>query len=242
MIAKRDRLYNALAARQRRDGCGNAILAFLAKALAPVRFHDAPGAFESLRAEVNVPLAFAGYYVDDVGKLHPKVEAKTLSEARRRAMRLRSHLVDRGAHPRLLRYCVTEIDDDNYFHAVLEGSKSLADEIRRRTGRAEDGVPLVDMVFEIGKRGHPLLTLNNMSTDTERSRQSGLANSLRGIFGSLRNPTAHEPKIMSTMTEQDAVDELCHMSFLHRRLDECQEVPAIAATSKEARVPQGDQR
>jgi hypothetical protein len=77
MIAKRDRLYNALAARQRRDGCGNAILAFLAKALAPVRFHEAPAGFDSLRAEVNVPLAFAGYYVDDAGKLHPKAEAKT---------------------------------------------------------------------------------------------------------------------------------------------------------------------
>jgi Protein of unknown function (Hypoth_ymh) len=70
------------------------------------------------------------------------------------------------------------------------------------------------------KRGHPLLALNNMSTDTERSRQKGLANSLSGVFGSLRNPTAHEPKIKSTMTEQDAVDELCHMSYLHRRLDE----------------------
>jgi len=65
-----------------------------------------------------------------------------------------------------------------------------------------------------------------MSTDTERSRQSGLANSLRGVFGSLRNPSAHEPKIKSKMTEQDAVDELCHMSYLHRRIDDCHEVPA----------------
>jgi hypothetical protein len=45
--------------RQRRDGCGNAVLAFVAKALAPVRFHAPPGAFEALRGEVNVPLAFA---------------------------------------------------------------------------------------------------------------------------------------------------------------------------------------
>jgi uncharacterized protein (TIGR02391 family) len=146
-------------------------------------------------------------------------------------MRLRSQLVDRGAHPRLLKYCVAEIDDDNYFHAVLEGSKSLADEIRRRTGRTEDGVSLIDIVFEIGKRGHPLLALNNTSTETERSRQSGLANSLRGVFGSLRNPAAHEPKIKSTMTEQDAVDELCHMSYLHRRIDECHEVPAAVTAS-----------
>jgi len=91
-ISKRDRLYNALTARQRRDGCGNAVLAFVAKALAPVRFHDSPGAFDSLRTEINVPLALAGYHVDDAGKLRPKRQAETLSEARRRAMRLRSQL------------------------------------------------------------------------------------------------------------------------------------------------------
>lgn len=230
-ISKRDRLYNALIVRQRRDGCGNAVLAFVAKALAPVRFHESPERFDSMRAEVNVPLAFAGFEVDDAGKLRPKRQAETLSEARRRAMQLRSQLVDRGAHPRLLHCCVSEIDDDNYFHAVLEASKSLADEIRRRTGRTEDGVPLIDVVFETGKRGHPLLALSAMSTDTERSRQSGLANSLRGVFGSLRNPVAHEPKIKSTMTERDAVDEICHMSFLHRRLDECHDVPVLAAVS-----------
>jgi len=156
-ISKRDRLFNALTAKQRLDGCGNAILAFVGRALAPVRFHESPGSFEALRDEVNVPLAFAGYYADDAGKLHTKDQAATLSEARRRAMRLRSQLVDRGAHPRLLKYCVAEIDDDNYFHAVLEGSKSLADEIRRRTGRTEDGVSLIDMVFELGKRGHHCL-------------------------------------------------------------------------------------
>lgn len=197
----------------------------------PVRFHDVPSAFEMLREEVNVPLAFAGYRVDEAGKLHRKSQAETLSDARRRAMRLRSQLVDRGAHPRLLRYCVAEIDDENYFHAVLEGSKSLADEIRQRTGRNEDGVPLIDTVFELGKRGHPLLALNTITTDTERSRQSGLANSLRGVFGSLRNPTAHEPKIGSTMTEQDAIDELCHMSYLHRRLDESHAIPAMATAT-----------
>jgi uncharacterized protein (TIGR02391 family) len=231
MISKRDRLFNALCTRQRHDRCGNAVLAFVAKALAPVRFHEAPAVFEELRIEINVPLAFVGYYVDDAGKLRPRNQAETLSEARRRAMRIRSQLVERGAHPRLLRYCVAEIDDDNYFHAVLEASKSLADEIRLRTGRTEDGAALIDAVFELGKRGHPLLALNSMSSDTERSRQSGLANSMRGVFGGLRNPTAHEAKINSIMTEQDAIDELGHMSYLHRRLDECHEVSAMATAN-----------
>jgi uncharacterized protein (TIGR02391 family) len=231
VISKRDRLFNALSRRQRLDGCGNAVLAFVGKALAPVRFHGSPAVFEAQRAEINVPLAFAGYQVDEAGRVRPMRQAETLSEARQRAMRLRSQLVERGAHPRLLRYCVTEIDDDNYFHAVLEASKGLMDEIRRRTGRTEDGGPLIDAVFELGTRGYPLLALNTISTETERSRQNGLANALRGIVGSLRNPTAHGPKIKSALTEQDAVDELGHMSYLHRRLDECHEVGNRSAAS-----------
>lgn len=88
MIAKRDRLFHALSARQRRDSCGNAILAFVSKSLAPVRFHSSPTEFEALRLEINVPLAFAGYYVNEAGKLRLKPQAETLSEARERGMRL----------------------------------------------------------------------------------------------------------------------------------------------------------
>jgi len=220
-ISKRDRLFGALVAKQRTDRCGNAVLAFLRKALAPVRFHGSPTIFEAMRQEVNIPLAFAGFYVNEAGEIVRKAKAETLSEARQRAMRLRSQLVERGAHPRLLRYCIDEIDDENFFHAVFEASKSLAEEIRQRAGRTEDTVKLIDAVFETRRRGYPLLALNALTTDTERSRQRGLADALRGVFASLRNPAAHEPKIKSTLTEQDAVDELCHMSYLHRRIDEC---------------------
>jgi uncharacterized protein (TIGR02391 family) len=143
-------------------------------------------------------------------------------------MRLRSQLVDRNAHPRPLQYCVDEIDDDNYFHAVLEASKSLADEIRRRTGRPEDGISLIDAVFESGQKGSPLLALTPLRTPTERSRQRGLVDSLRGVFASLQNPTAHDPKIYSMLTEHDALDELGHMSYLHRRLDESQDASELS--------------
>jgi uncharacterized protein (TIGR02391 family) len=221
IISKRDRLYNALIVRQATSGASNPILLFIGRAMSPVRFHRTPEAFEKMRGEINVPLAFAGFYVNEKGQVAKVKKAETLSEARKRAMRLRAQLVERGAHQRLLDYCVEEIDTDNYFHAVLEASKSLADEIRRRTGRIEDGVQLIDTVFESGQRGAPLLALTRMNTPTEKSRQRGLADALRGVFGSLRNPTAHEPKIHSTMTEQDALDELSHMSWLHRRLDEC---------------------
>lgn len=220
-ISKRDRLFRALVERQRHDGAANAVLLFLARSFEPVRFHESAETFERRRSEINVPLAFTGFYVIEEGKVARQAKVKTLSEAHRRAMRLRSQLVERDAHPRLLSYCLDEIQDDNYFHAVLEASKSLADEIRRRTGLSEDGVRLIDKAFEPGERKAPRLALTAMTTPMERSRQRGLANSLRGVFASLRNPTAHEPRIHSTLTEQDAIDEMGHMSYLHRQLDEC---------------------
>ena len=91
-------------------------------------------------------------------------------------------LVDRRAHPRLLAACVDEIRDDNYFHAVLEGAKSLAAEIRRRTDSTLDGVPLVKATCErTQEHPVPLLALNRLETQTERSRQDGFAAGLRAI-------------------------------------------------------------
>jgi uncharacterized protein (TIGR02391 family) len=66
-----------------------------------------------------------------------------------------------------------------------------------------------------------MLALNTLETDTQKSRQNGLDVGVRAIFSAARNPTAHEPKVLSTMTEQDAVDLLTQMSYLHRRIDEC---------------------
>ena len=41
------------------------------------------------------------------------------------------------------------------------------------------------------------------------------------MFAAARNPTAYEPKVLSTLSEIDALDHLTQVSYLHRRLDEC---------------------
>jgi uncharacterized protein (TIGR02391 family) len=220
-INKRDRLERALNAQQQGAGRANCVLLFVKNAMSPARFRADPTRFEALREELNVALAFAGLTLLQDGRLARVRRADTLSEARRRALRLQEKLLERGTHPRLLTACVQEIEDENYFHAVLEASKSLATEIRVRTKRTEDGVPLINAVFEPGKQGYPLLALTAMRSETERSRQRGLADGLRSIFSSIRNPTAHEPRIESPMTEQDALDAFAWMSYLHRRLDDC---------------------
>ena len=221
-INKRDRLYTALAAAQRRSGAGNVVVSFLKKAMHPARYTGSPDLHADRLRDLNVVLSFAALKLrDDNVMVHAKA-ATTLTDARRRAEKLKSILADRGAHPRLLAACVAEIRDENYFHAVLEGAKSLAAEIRRRTGSTLDGVPLVQETLQITKNhATPLLALNTLQTDTERSRQNGLDAGVRTIFSAARNPTAHEPKVLSAMSEQDAVDLLTQMSYLQRRLDEC---------------------
>jgi uncharacterized protein (TIGR02391 family) len=49
--------------------------------------------------------------------------------------------------------------------------------------------------------------------------QTGLMNLMKGVFGTFRNPTAHEPQSRWPISEQDALDFLTMVSFLHRRID-----------------------
>ncbi len=45
------------------------------------------------------------------------------------------------------------------------------------------------------------------------------------LFQAFRNPTGHAPKITWVMSEQDALDLLSLVSYLHRRLDAAAIVP-----------------
>lgn len=45
------------------------------------------------------------------------------------------------------------------------------------------------------------------------------------MFGTFRNVTGHAPKITWPISEQDALDLLTLVSYLHRRLDDAAQVP-----------------
>jgi uncharacterized protein (TIGR02391 family) len=211
-----ERMLLALSARQQRDGCGNNVGAFIQTVMAPVRFVGKPDLFADLRHRLNEALAFSGLHLGDDGKLKGIAAAKTLTEAQERAGRLRTELQRRQVHADVLRFCRPELLEENYFHAILEATKSVADKIRSKTGLASDGASLVDAVFG-GRK--PRLALNRLITDSEQSEQSGFCNLLKGMFGVFRNQTAHEPKITKTYTEQDALDLLTLVSYIHRRID-----------------------
>ena len=218
-ITKWQRLHQAFLAQQTRDRCANNVVAFIADAMAPARYLNSRQVFEIRRAALNVALAFEGLSVRDDGNVERREVAKTLSEAEGRASLLRRALQDRKVHPEVLKFCRAELLEDNYFHALLEATKSVADRLRGLTGLTEDGSELADKALMLGAAGHPRLALNSCGEESERSEQKGFAWLVKGLFGAFRNPTAHAPRISWTMSEQDALDILSTISYVHRRLD-----------------------
>lgn len=219
------RLFQSFQQQQQQDRCGNKVLAFIQAAMQPVRFVGRHEVFETRRSALNEVLSFAGIELSAEGQFKLVTQAKTLSEAAQRACRLRDNLQKRGVHSDVLRFCQPELLVDNYFHAVLEATKSVADKIKAKTGLSDDGADLVDASLSLGSSGMPLLAFNSLQTKSERSEQSGLSNLMKGMFGTFRNTTAHEAKIHWVVTEQDAMDLLTLASFLHRRLDAAARTP-----------------
>jgi uncharacterized protein (TIGR02391 family) len=220
--ARWERMLLALLARQAEDGCANNVIAFIEAVLSPVRFVGRSDDLGEVRRTLNTHLAFCGIEIGEDGKARPVHKARTLSEAEERANELRAELGRRRVHADVLRFCQPEFLQQNYFHCVLEASKSLAQKIRDRTGLAGDGAEIVDAAFSLKA---PMLALNSLQTESEQKEQSGFSNLLKGIFGVFRNPTAHAPKIHWAVNRQDAVDALTIISYAHRRVDEAVTVP-----------------
>lgn len=224
---KRIRLFDALREKQVSDRCANNVLAFVRTAFSPVRHIDANDYFEKKRREINQVLAFVGLEFTEEGEIHRIQQVRTLRDAALRANRLRQYLSDRKVHNDVLTFCREELLVENYFHAVLEASKSVAEKIRTKTELTSDGGELIDEAFAFRNR-IPHLALNSLSTESEQSEQRGFINLLKGLFSTFRNPTAHAPKCSWSINEQDALDILSMVSFAHRRIDTAIEAHKIS--------------
>ena len=222
--SKAIRLTNAFAASQNTVGDRTRIIGFIRHSMKPERYIGAQDRFEKLRANLNVALAFAGLAVDAAGKLESVDQVSTLSDAERRAQDLRADLVRRGVHPDVLRFCRSELLADNYFHAVQEAMKSVADKLRAKTGLGDDGAPLVDRALT---GDPPMIAINAFRTEPEKGEQRGFANLVKGAFGMFRNPTAHAARIQWDMSKEDAEDLLSMASLIHRRLDASHMPPRV---------------
>lgn len=105
----------------------------------------------------------------------------------------------------------------NYSHAILDAMHLLSDVLREKSGLDGDGAPLVGAVLG-GKS--PVLRVNKLQTETERSIQIGLENILRGMYLAIRNPRSHE----QIEDNKDTADSIVYfINFLLSILEESQE-------------------
>jgi uncharacterized protein (TIGR02391 family) len=218
---KRYRLFEALNQRQEKDNSGNHVLNYVLTVMKPVRYLNDKALYTERRTRINEVLSFLGLSLAEDGTLRQGQTAKTIDEAQARVGRLRKKMNDRDVHPDVLRFCKAELLQENYFHAVFEATKSVADKIREKANLISDGADLVDNAFGLGQANAPKLAFNTLQTESERSEHKGFANLLKGMFGMFRNVTAHVPKIKWTINEEDAIDSLTLASLLHRKLDKC---------------------
>jgi uncharacterized protein (TIGR02391 family) len=210
------RIFNALVEMQNAKQIGNYVVMLLNRVMNPVNYTDAPGLFARRRDQLNVILSFSGQEVGEDGKVRRARPAIELSDALSRASRLHAALCQRVVHEEVLRYCRAELLQENYFHAVLEATKGVAARIRDLSGLRGDGGRLAQMAFG-GE--HPPLAINGRKSESEISEQTGFVNLLTGLFGTIRNPLAHNPKIEWEMSEQDALDVFSLVSLIHRKID-----------------------
>lgn len=215
-LTKWKRLYNAFAHWQNTNRSSNKILVFLCHALHPSRYIGRMELFQQRLNDLNKQLSFIGIELIGNGKFRKVEKATTLLEAEQRANSLKQKLELRKVHPDILRFCNAELLAENYFHAVFEAIKSIAERVRVMSNVHADGNALIDVAFSTS---NPMVRINLLRNDTERSEHLGLANLIKGLFGLIRNPTAHTPKILFNIDEDEALDFMTTISLIHKKLD-----------------------
>jgi uncharacterized protein (TIGR02391 family) len=219
--SKRDRLSAALLEHQRLTGGSDRLVTFLTTAMHPSRYVDDPGLFSRRQDDLNQRLAFAGLRIIDSGQVANGAVARTLSQAAELADTLRTELRRRNTHPEVLKYCTQELLTRSYFHAMAEAVKGVMQRIRDLSGCTGDTAALIDDAFSLGTHNEPPLKINRLATSTERDEQKGFANLLKGLSGLYRNPVAHDPRLLRTVTDAELLELLTTLSMVHRRLDSC---------------------
>lgn len=223
-LTKWHRLFNAFVKFQNTHQVGNHVLVFITRAMTPARYTKKPHVFEERRRSLNEILAFCGFELQNDGRIRQVDKATNLNDALTRANKLRLALEQRGVHADVLRFCNAEILAQNYFHAVFEAMKSVTAKLRDLSGLTSDGAELVEKALGLSSGNMPIIRISDLSTETLKGEQRGFVSLLRGLYGTIRNPLAHNPKVEWDMNEQDTLDILTMLSLVHRKLDKAQRI------------------
>lgn len=223
-LNKRDWLYNCLITEINKSRSFSKVFSFLQAALNPASYTSADSRqkYMYLFEETNKILLFAGLSIDQSGRLVETTQAQTLSEVDLRVNRLKKALYDRAIHSEVQKYCVEDYLRADYYDAVFEAAKGLAERVRQISGLTTDGGALFQTAFS---KNNPYIFFNAMKTESECSEFTGLRELLEAIFHLVRNPAAHTPKVNWKTDETKALDILTLISFAHKYLDECHRMP-----------------
>lgn len=118
-------------------------------ALSPVCFTGQAdrNKYYHLLEETNKVLLLAGLSISNEGQLVDVVQAKTLDEVDRRVNHLKRELYNRAIHSEVQKYCIKDYLRKDYYDAVFEAAKSLAERVRQITGLTSDGGELFQKRF-----------------------------------------------------------------------------------------------
>lgn len=199
---------------QKEYRCGNHILTFIRITLNPRRFIDKEVEFEHHRTALNKILKFKGLEYTNDSQFRRVEKASSLDDLPKK---WEEKLKQRGVHAEIFKYCTVELLQDDIYHAVFEASKGLLERIRQLSEVHMDGVALIDKVFSTSQ---PILVFNTLTTQTEKSEQTGFINLLKSICSLIRNPLAHEPRLLWE-GEENALDWFSLLSLAHKMLDKC---------------------
>ena len=223
-LNKRDWLYNCFVKEINTTKQFEAIYRFIENSLDPVNFtqFERRDKYKYLFDEVNKVLMLIGLEILENGKIQETVKAETLDEVDKRVKSLEQKLTDRNIHPDVKKYCIKDYLQKDYFDAVFEAAKGVAQRVRDISGLKMDGGELFQTAFA---QKDPYLYFNLLQTKSEISEFTGLKELLESIFHLVRNPAAHTPKINWIVDETKALDILTLISVAHKYLDECNLVP-----------------
>lgn len=223
-LNKRDWLYNCFANEVNTKKTFVKIYNFIENALDPVSYttSEKRDKYNHLLEETNKVLLLIGLEIQKDGKIKQAVKATSLDEVDHRVNNLHRQLYNRAIHPDVSKYCIKDYLRKDYYDAVFEASKGLAQRVRDISGLSMDGGTLFQTAFN---KSNPYIFFNTMQTDSEKSEYIGLRELLESIFHLVRNPAAHTPKINWYTDETKALDILTLISFAHKYLDECHRVP-----------------
>ena len=225
-LNKRDWLYNCIAADLNANHDIKRIINFIEVAMDPVSYTamDKRDKYSYIADELNKVLLLTGLQLRNDGKIQVAVKASTLDEVDRRVNSLYKQLYNRAIHSEVTKYCIKDYLRKDYYDAVFEAAKGLAQRLREISGLSTDGGTLFQTAFS---RKDPYVFFNSLQTDSEISEYIGVRELLESVFHLVRNPAAHTPKVNWHIEESKALDILTLISFAHKYLDECHRVPHL---------------